>query len=293
MAIESYVIQLLCTETFHSHCSSFCGLSGHIFQFHTSCNKAVACEHTFAVGFSLFAQFSTVFRVDGRTRVCFAVATTILLRIHVCGLAPRPQRRTPWWATAWRHCSPYLLQKPTQARTVKTHRFPSSPLYFAVPSCFSQRLISITVRMTLQRSVKFPAVPAVFLVFSVVSVSLKVSSILMAHRDLTPLAARPQRCEDPHERVTEHDGGLQCAVMGCRASVRLGAHRGQRALSQGEEGARVVRSQVARAKPGAVQLSGQARHTQDTPNDAHTHQYGHYSPPNMCRPCHFSARLQP
>ena len=52
----------------------------------------------------------------------------------------------------------------------------------------------------------------------------------------------------------------------CRTWTRVCAHRGQRALAQGEEGARVVGSHVARARPGAIQLSKQ----DDTPNGTHT-----------------------
>ena len=83
-------------------------------------------------------------------------------------------------------------------------------------------------------------------------------------------AAGAHRCENQREGVAKHEGELHRAVAGCRAWAWLGAHHGQRALAQGEPGSRVVRSHIARAWPGAVQMSRKARHTRDTPNDTHT-----------------------
>ena len=61
--------------------------------------------------------------------------------------------------------------------------------------------------------------------------------------DATFLAGA-QRREDQRDRVAGHNGGLHCAVTGCRAWDELGANYGQRAITQGEEGARVVRAQL-------------------------------------------------
>ena len=77
---------------------------------------------------------------------------------------------------------------------------------------------------------------------------------------------------------------MEGAVIGCRAWARLGAHHGQRALSQGKGGARVVRSHIARARPRSVQLSRLATHAQDTPNDAHAPNPTLFTTPRRHRP---------
>ena len=139
-------------------------------------------------------------------------------------------------ATAWRRCSPCIQHKPTQARTVKTHRFPIIPLV----SAFNvNQGINDSVRLS-----EFLAFPTVFLVFSVVSLSLSsgimVSGILTASRGLTPhLYLVPSGVKINTNEWLNMVEDFVVPSFG----AQLGPGRvliKDNALSHGEEGARVV-----------------------------------------------------
>ena len=125
--------------------------------------------------------------MDGR-EFAWLSQRTILRRIRASGPAPHHRSPTPRWTTAWRRCSLCLRRKPTQARTVKTHRFPFR--------CFVSPC-------SLLLCVHWPSHP-----------QWRRSLFLFRHRGQRHF---DRSCLTPHVqqlRVAEHDGGLLVPSLG-------------------------------------------------------------------------------
>ena len=111
------------------------------------------------------------------------------------------------------------------------------------------RACVFTFQMTLQGSVNFLAFPKCCLCFRLFLLQQSWSA---ASRCLAlTFAAGSHGREDQRGRVAEHDGGHHCVVTGASLGG-LGAHHGQRTIAQGEDGARVVRWERARARPSSA-----------------------------------------